>query len=173
MAGDPALAEIWADADVYTGALDATNPANPEDPFGAAWDLVGLLDGDEGFTQARDEDVNDLYAWGGILVRTSRRNFKQTVKFVALEDNDTVRDLVWPASTDTALYVPRPADIKVAFETREGSKIKRLISHYRAQVVVDDDIVDQESDLTKYTLLATIFPSADGWLFDRQSSEAS
>lgn len=173
MAGDPNKATIWPDADVYTGALDAPNPATAADPFGIAWDLVGLLSGDDGFTQSRDEDVNDRFAWGSILVRTSRRNFVQTVKFVALEDNDTTRALVWPNSDPGELIVPRPQSIKIAFELREGATVKRLISRLRAEVSIDGDIVDQEGDLTKYELVARIYPDANGVLFDEQKSEVA
>lgn len=171
MAGDPANATIWPNADVFVGGTDAENPATVGDEFGADWDLVGLLDGDAGFAQGRSEDVKDFYAWGGIIVRTSRRNFKQTVKFTALEDNDVTRDLVWPDSPEGSLIVPRPKYIKIAFETREDDVVRRLISQYRAQVSLDADIVDNEGDLTKYELIATIFPDGDGVLFVEQKTD--
>jgi hypothetical protein len=158
VAGDPSNASIWVDADVYTGATDAVDPATVDDAFGIDWDLVGLLDGEAGFVKGREEEVEDHYAWGGILVRTSRRNFKQTVTFTALEDNAVTRDLVWPDSEPGELVVPRPKRIKIAFETREGDKVHRLISAYQAEVTVNGDITDSESDLTRYELLATIFP---------------
>lgn len=168
MAGDPTNASLWTDADVYVGPLTAPFPATVDDPFSVDWDLVGLLDGDEGFTQSRDEDVDDKYAWGGILVRTSRAHFKLTVGFTALEDNATTRSLIWPGSTDTQLIVPKPARIKIAFETREGDAVKRLICAQYAEVTVDGDIQENETDLTSYTLLATIYPTAAKVLFNRQ-----
>jgi len=173
MAGDPTLATIWPEADVYTAALGTADPATVEDDFGAGWDLIGLLDGEAGFAHAREEDVNDIFAWGGIIVRTSRKNFKQTVAFTALEDNDAVRALVWPGSTSAALSVPRPARIKVALETREDDVVKRLISAFEAEIVINADIVDKEDDLTKYELLATIFPTSAGVLWNQQKTETS
>lgn len=173
MAGDPTNASIWPDADVFVGPTTAANPATVDDEFPAEWGLVGLLDGDQGFVQSRDEEVNDHYAWGGILVRTSRRNFKQTISFTALEDNEETRALIWPGSPAGQLIVPRPERIKIAFETREGDKVKRLISHFQAEVNVNGDITDSESDLTRYELVATIFPDADGVLFDEQATEES
>lgn len=160
MAGNPEMASLWPDADVYTAPLGTALPATVADVFPAGWDLVGLLDGEEGFTHARDESVDDLFAWGGILVRRSRRNFKATVSFTALEDNDVTRDLIWPGSTATSIVVPVPQRILIAFETREGDKVQRLISAYQAEVEVSGDIVDKESDLTKYPLIATIYPDA-------------
>lgn len=170
MSGDPGNVALWADADVYTGPTSATDPADVDTAFGGDWDLVGLLDGDDGFTQARDEDVNDHFAWGGILVRTSRRNFKETVKFSALEYNDVTRDLIWPDSPPGELVVPHPKRIKIAFETREGDVTHRLISAYQAEVAVDGDINVNETDLSKYQLVATIYPTSGGVIFNEQQS---
>ncbi|WP_405848162.1 hypothetical protein OG211_12430 [Streptomyces niveus] len=168
MAGDPTNASLWTDADVYVGPLSATNPATIDDPFGVEWGLVGLLDGDEGYTESRDEDKDDKYAWGGILVRTSRAHFKLTKSFTALEDNETTRSLIWPGSTDTQIIVPRPEQIKMGFETREGGKVKRLITAQYAEVDLDGDVQENETDLTAYSLVATIFPTSGKVLFLRQ-----
>lgn len=158
MSGDPSLASNWPDADVYVAPLDTELPATVDDPFPAGWDAVGLLDGEAGFVQAREEEKNDFYAWGGALVRTTRRNFKQTVTFTALEDNETTRALIWPGSEAGELVVPRPERVLIAFELREGEKVKRLISAYQAEIEINGDITDNESDLTRYELIATIFP---------------
>ena len=172
MAGDPSNAALWADADVYIGPTDATDPATVEDDFGEDWELVGLLDGEAGFNEAREEEVKDHYAWGGILVRTSRRNFKLTKKFTALEDNPATRSVIWPGSSvGGELIVPRPERIKIAFETREGDAVRRLISAYEAEVAVNDDLTENEGDLTKYPLIATIYPDGDGVLFNEQVTD--
>ncbi|WP_406157779.1 Ig-like domain-containing protein [Streptomyces canus] len=171
MAGDPTKANLWTDADVYVSwNLNATLPANAETPFGPDWHLVGLLDGDEGFPETRDEDTDDKFAWGGILVRTSRQHFKLTKSFTALEDNDTTRKLVWPGSTDTQIKVPRPERVKVAFETREGEKVRRLATAQYAECALDGDHGENETDLESATIAATIFPTEDGVLFDRQAT---
>ncbi|MGI5493820.1 hypothetical protein [Microtetraspora malaysiensis] len=171
MPRNPEAASLWADADVYVGPLTAVSPTNVDAPFGATWGLVGLLNGDSGFTEKREEQVKDHYAWGGILVRTSRSQFKLTKSFVVLEDNDETRKLIWPGSTATQLVVPRPVPVKLGFETREGTKIKRLITRRYAEVSVDGDIAENETDLTQVTLVATIFPDAAGVLFDRQHTD--
>jgi hypothetical protein len=158
MSGNPSNATVWPDADVYIADVDATDPATVDDDFGSEWDLVGLLDGDAGFVQSREEEESDVYAWGGILVRTTRRNFKQTIAFTALEDNETTKALVWPGSSVGSLVVPRPARVKIAFETREGTTIKRLISALYADVKLSGDVTDSEADITRYELMATIFP---------------
>ncbi|MFE5853539.1 Ig-like domain-containing protein [Streptomyces sp. NPDC056500] len=171
MSGDPTKANLWTDADVYVSFdLNATVPADVNTPFGPQWDLVGLLDGDEGFPESRDEDTDDKYAWGGILVKTSRTHFKLTKAFTCLEDNVTTRRLVWPGSTATRIKVPRPEKVLVAFETREGEKSRRLITERYAECALDGDHGENEVDLESATIMATIFPTADGGLFHRQET---
>jgi hypothetical protein len=171
MSGNAENARLWADADVYVADdLAAVTPADIDTPFAATWGLVGLLNGEDGFTEAREEEKGDHYAWGGILVRTSRRNFKLTKKFSALEDNAVTRKLLWPGSGAGQLIVPRPVPVKVAFETRDGDSKRRLITERYAVIDVDGDVTENESDLTKYELLATIFPTAAGVLFTEQKS---
>ena len=176
MSGDPSNATVWPDADVYIGATTAADPADVDTAFGVDWDLCGLLDGDAGFTQSRSEDKNDIYAWGGILVRTTRRNFKLTIGFTLLEDNAVTRDLLWPGSSAGSLVVPRPARIKIAFETVEDTTVRRLITAYEAEVEVNGDITDNEADLTRYEMLATIFPdtsTSPATLFTEQTNVGS
>lgn len=173
MSGDTTNARQWANADFWVAASLATaNPADANTAFGAGWSLAGLLDGEDGMPETRDEDTTDYWAWGGILVRTGRKNFKLTKKVSVLEDNATTRALIWPGSTNSAIIVPRPVPIKCAFETRdaEAGVIDRLITAGRAIVTVDGDIDVNESDLKKVTLAATIYPDASGTLFVPQRS---
>ncbi len=173
MSGDAANARLWADADVYVAFdLETDPPADADTAFGAGWDLVGLLDGDQGFVEARAEDVTDHFAWGGILMKTGRRNFKLTKTFTAFEHNDTTFRLRWPGSTQGGnIVVPRPERILVAFETREGDVVHRLISAYQAEVTLDGDVTENESDPASLAFVATIYPDAAGVLFTEQNSE--
>src|SRR5450756_107330 len=122
MSGTPANASVWADADVYIAAIGSPEPADTSTPFSGAWSLVGLLDGGDGFEQSRSQDVKDHYAWGGILVATSRKNFKLTQKFSVLEDNVATRSLIWPGSSATEIKVPVPvlSLIHISEPTRLG-----------------------------------------------------
>lgn len=186
MAGDPSNARIWADADVYVafpvgGSLAHVNvPADINTVFDSTWEQLGLLDGEEGFTETRDEDTTDHFAWGGILVRTARRGFKLTRTFHCLEsseDNPHVFRLRWPGSTSDQIVVPsgdKVERVMIAFEKRDGSEVSRLISTYQAEVTVDGDISENETDPAKVPFMATIFPDGDGNLFTPQNTgEAS
>jgi hypothetical protein len=172
--GDPTKTNLWTNADVWVAPLGTANPATVTAPWPAGWGQTGLLNGDDGMPESRDEDVSDMYAWGGILVRTSRKNFKLTKKFSALEDNSTTRALIWPGSTDTQIVVPRPVPVKVGFEVRDPAtgKTERLITRNYALITVDGDRDVNETDLTKVVLAAVIYPDASAVpvLFDRQAA---
>ncbi len=171
MGGTPTNAKLWTDADVYLADdLSTPNPATITDPFGAGWKLIGLLDGDDGMPESRDEDTDDKFAWGGLLIRTSRSHFKLTKKFSALEDNPSTRSLLWPGSTDSQIIVPVPARRKIAFEVRDPGTgtIRRLISRNHVIVELDGDLDENETDLTKYTFAASVYPDVNKVLFDRQ-----
>lgn len=174
MSGNTEAASLWADANVYvTDDLSAELPPTIDDEFGDEWNLVGLLDGDAGFEEARSEDSSDFYAWGQVLVRTSKRNFSLTRKFTALEDNAIVAGIVYPGSTATKIRVPKKHLFKIAFETFDGEKKKRLVSTRYVEVSEIGTIKDSESELTKYEITVKIFPTAEGDLFDVQSTGAA
>jgi uncharacterized protein YjdB len=77
---------------------------------------------------------------------------------------------VWPGSTDTQIKVPKPERVLVAFETREGDKVRRLITAQYAECSLDGDHGENETDLESATIAATIFPTSGGVLFTRQAT---
>lgn len=175
MSGNPDKASIWGDADVYiSNDLSAPNPADENTPFGIAWDLVGLLDGEAGFEESRSRDTSDYFAWGGLLIRTARRNFVLTRKFVCLEENAVTLGLVWPGSVTGERRIPIANHrFKAAFETVDAGvgKVKRVITRRHAEVEEVDTIKDSESELTKLGITIKVYPDADGVLFDVQPDE--
>ncbi len=173
MSGDPDKASIWGDADVYVGEIDAATPANVDTPFGLDWDIAGLLDGDAGFEESRSQESKDFFAWGGLLVRTSRRNFKLQRKVTMLETNAVTLGLIWPGSGQGERRVPIRKKWKLGFETVDGDKTARVITRKHAEVAEVGTIKDSESELTKLELTFDIFPDADGVLFDVQPDDAS
>jgi hypothetical protein len=174
MSGDPDKASIWNDADVYIGDVTATLPADIDTPFDGSWDLVGLLDGDAGFEEDRSWDSSDFFAWGNLLVRTSRKNFVLTRKFTALEENAVTNGLVWPGSVSGERAVPKANHrFKAAFETTDDgvNKKKRVVTRKHAEVEEVGTIKDSESDLTKLEITVKIYPDAEGILFDIQPDD--
>lgn len=172
MANDPSLAEYWPNADVYVAPLGSAIPADEDTPFDGDWSLVGLLDGEAGFAWTRARTKAQRFAWGETLIRTTRKDFMLSCKFTAFEGGNTaVDELVWPGSSDGTLVVPNPERILIAFETREGDVVKRMISAYQADVEVDGDVVDK-ADVTGYPFMATIYPNGDGELLTRQPAGA-
>lgn len=176
MSGDVTKAAVWAGADVYIAdSLSAASPVGGAAFSGTDWDLVGLLNGEEGFEEERETDSTDHYAWGSILVATSRKNFKITRKFVALEDNETVMGLVYDASGITwtgANYsgtLKKPdlqRKFRIGFQVQTGNVIKRLISKNYAQVDEVGSSKEGENDLASREITVCIYPDSNGVLWE-------
>jgi hypothetical protein len=170
MTGTPANASLWSDADVYYSTdLTATLPADASAAFNASWHLVGLLDGSKGFeSEGKFDSVKDHYGWGGILIATTRSKWKETKTFSILEDNQYTRALVHPGSGAGSISIPTIANVKIAFETRTGGKVHRLITRNYAQIEVDGKVSENEEDVTTVGLIATVFPDSNKVLWDEQ-----
>lgn len=174
MSGDSTNAQIWADADVrvdFTRA--AAHPADGTTAYAVGWNLVGLLDGAEGFTESRDEETSEHYAWGGVLVRKTRSKHKRTIKFVAMEDNDFVFRLVNPGSTrgtealgirTDVIKVPKYEDFSISFETKDGAVVRRRTVE-RATIEEIDEIKVSEEEPTVYAITVVIYPETNGTLY--------
>ena len=171
---DPTNTHLWDGADVFYTPYPLGSVAIPADAstaFSADWKQCGVLDGDFGYKHSRSEDKKDFYGWGNILLRTSRNHFKLTAGFRLLEDNPETRALVWPGSTSSALKVPKPANVVLALEKRDGDIVRRVITALRAEVELNADITETEADVTGYEMLATIYPTGVGVLWIPQNSD--
>jgi hypothetical protein len=176
--GDPTKAALWTGADVFIAPLGTAGPTDLTTAWDVAFEAAGLLDGDEGFTWARAEDTSDFYAWGGLLIRTTRSKHKRTVQFVALEDNDVTFDLVNPGSTrgtpvsgvrTSSVKVPQYTNFMIGFELRDGAKTtRRYCKNATVQEVAE--IKESESAPTVYNVTVVLYPEADGTLFTEVSN---
>lgn len=171
MSGNAKNTALWSGADVYVAPSGTAGPATLTGAWPAGWEAAGLLDGAEGFTESRDEDTSENYAWGSILYRTTRSKHKRTFKFVALEDNAVTFDLVNPGSERASVAGVRTSKIKaptskrfaIGFETRDGDRIKRRFGE--ATVTEVGDIKEGEEDPTVYEVTVVMFPDADGVIY--------
>ena len=175
MAGDPTNAREWAEADAYTAVLGTTAPTDVATAWTTvdpAWAALGLLDGEQGFTEMSSQSVTDTFAWGGILVRSVRSQQKRSVKMVALEGNDTVFSLVNPGSptpslagglTTRQVYTRQPDKRLFGLELREGTTTLRR--YFTGEVMEVGDIVDAEGKVTAYELTVDIYPDGTGLLY--------
>ena len=184
MTGNTANSKIWAGADVFVAWEDtpATAPTDVSTAWGTGWNPAGLLDPEEGFTEAREDESNEFYAWGGVLVKKTKSRHKRTIKFVALEDNETTFRLVNPGSvrapdeTDPSLIVstvkvPKYEDFQIGFETTDGDEIRRR-SVARAGIESIGEIKDSETELTVYEITVVLYPEADGTLYTELTGPA-
>lgn len=104
MAGTTTNPRVWFNADVYVAPVGTAQPTDTTTALNAALKPLGLLS-EDGMTETRGDTTDDKYAWGGILVRTTRSKHKRTFKVAALENNSTVFALVNPGSTSVPATV--------------------------------------------------------------------
>jgi hypothetical protein len=172
MAGNAKNTSQWEGADVFIAPVDSEGPDDLVTAWSGVWQGAGLLDGEEGFTEGRDEDTSESYAWGGILYRRTKSKHKRTIKFVALEDNAVTFRLRNPGSKRTAsggvrtskVVIPKSDAFAIGFELRDGDKVKRRTIRH-AEVSEVGEIKESETDPTVYEFTVLIFPEADGTLY--------
>ena len=174
MAGNPANVKLWEDADVRVlwpediVAPDTLTDMLPEwvgAAFDPAWELVGLLDGSDGFGESRNWDETEHTAWGYGVIKVSNRNFKMERTFTALEDNPTTARLYSPGDTATHVVVAKPASAYIAFETRaDDGTIQRLITTMPATIKAPEANRNEEA-LASRQFTAVIFPNSAKQLF--------
>uniref|UniRef100_UPI0008354E48 hypothetical protein n=1 Tax=Nocardia acidivorans TaxID=404580 RepID=UPI0008354E48 len=133
------------------------------------WDEVGILNGDDGFSEDRSQDETKHFGWGIGLIKIGGKNYELARKFSPLEDNPITQAIVNPGSTATTVSMPKPVMRWIAFETDSdlGEK-ERLISVLKARLWVPANNRN-ESDLTKWEVNVALFASGTGAVFDRQA----
>lgn len=177
MAGDTDNPRIWTGADVYAGPTSTTAPTNVATALNAGFRPLGLLS-EDGMTESRDDDVTDHWAWGGILVRTTRSKHKRTFVVTALEDNDVVFDLANPGSdtattggvTTRTVYVPDPNPQSFVFHLTDGSNSKRIYVP-RGEVSAVGEKTYSDADMAMTELTITVYPDENGLLYKEFSND--
>jgi hypothetical protein len=178
MAGDAKNTNLWQGADIYIAPAGTAGPVDVATAWAAAWLLGGLLDGEDGFVEGREDTTEEHYAWGGLLYKRAFSKHKRTFKFTALEDNDVIWKLVNPGSTARVttgsgaaairtgtIKVPQGgSQFAVGFEVRDGAHIKRRFAK-TAEVVSVEEVKESETEPTVYEITVVVFPESDGTLY--------
>ncbi|MDI1290048.1 MAG: Ig-like domain-containing protein [bacterium] len=155
-------ARQWANAVAYVSFdLTAVLPANAATAWPAAWNQLGLLDGDGGFETSRSRDTADFYAWGDILFATTDVHYKEQVKFTTFEQNAWTDRLKYPGSSATRIVVPKPEQVLFGIEQSNGTRIHRLATPGFAKIDVDGSTKTNEKNPDQIDWIATIFPKID------------
>lgn len=177
MAGDVSNVPIWPEADIYIDtSLSATMPTDVSSSWGTGWSPVGLLNGQEGTTETREQETTNHFAWGNILVRRIQSQHQRTWTFICLEDNDTVFSLVNPGSpsptTDTSglttrnIMVPKPTKINIGMEFRDGDQLKRRFTdNSTAELSTVAERTESETGVGSYNVTVVLYPDANGNLY--------
>ncbi|MFF5285185.1 hypothetical protein [Streptomyces sp. NPDC013171] len=171
MAGDTDNPRLWQGADFYAAPIGTTAPTDVATALAAAWLPVGLLS-EDGASESRDQDSSDFYAWGGVLVRTSKSKHKRQIVVTCLEENLVVFGLVNPGSsastttgvTTRTIKVPKADPRAFVLELHDGDVKKRRVIP-KGEVESVGEVTLSDSALTAYELTITIYPAADGTLY--------
>lgn len=169
MAGDTDNPRVWLNGDVFVADVGSTAPTNLTDDWPAAWSALGLLS-EDGLTTSEDSDSSDLYAWGGIKIRTIRSKFNRLFVVTALEDTPVVFGLVHPGSSQatatgvTTRTVRTPTtNIKAfGFQMSDGPGITRRLIVPRGEVTNVGEVKASDSELTMFELTVAAYPAANG-----------
>ena len=177
MQGNSSNAAVWSNGYVLIGPADAPIPQNGA-VFDEAWESVGYLSGEDGFTKSTETDTEMHRAWGGHLIAVSAASYTITRQFTALESNARTYRLAYPGhsvefATDGSghyegtINQPQLQDrFRVAFITRTGSAEsgyteRRFVSAGYAMVTERGDVTETETDLQSRELTVTFFPASD------------
>lgn len=187
MAGQPLNVDIWDNADVWihratkedgtSWTLDEIKPTSVaqafEDVSGAEWELVGLLNGEDGFPETVEFDESSYNAWGYGEIKKSYRNRRLERKFSALERNAVTEYLESPGDTIDYVIDAKPADVFIAFEVRtDDDKVKRRITTVPAKVK-SGGRTDNEQDMASVEYTCSIFPDSQKRRFLKQETGVS
>ncbi|MGW5920836.1 hypothetical protein ACWFPY_17775 [Nocardia fluminea] len=184
MAGQPLNVDIWDNADVWIHratkedgtpwTLAEIKPSSVEQAFedvsGAEWELVGLLNGEDGFPETVEFDESSYNAWGYGEIKKSYRNRRLERKFSALERNAVTEYLESPGDTVDYVIDAKPADVFIGFEVRtDDGKVKRRITTVPAKVK-SGGRTDNEQDMASVEYTCSIFPDSQKRRFLKQET---
>lgn len=181
--GDNKNVNTWAGADVLIGGLDAVIPEPGEEFDLADWEFAGTLNGDQGFSGARNSTQTDHFGWGRGIVAQTDKDYKETKTFTSMEStNEVMMRLAWPGSdldftavaTGVAkgtLRVPSKEPFKIAFQTERGTVVQRYISANYAQLEGWPVASQNDSGVEQMEVTSVVYPTdgdeSDLWIWQR------
>src|SRR4051812_40666015 len=113
----PDEAEVWIAHKADVTNITAMYPADVDADLEAlGWDLVGLVDADDGIPLDPDIEVKEYDAFGYPRFRVKLKRGKLDTGFVMLEDNEVTRGIALPGSASNKIGIPRDVQIYVLYK---------------------------------------------------------
>ncbi len=169
MSGDPTKVHIWDRIEAYKALIaEPTIPADGATDLAAlSWGLLGLMD-PEGFEESVSSKSTDVFEYSGNLIRSVSTDFVLQHSFTCLEQNEIVRGVAWPGSTDEVIVVPKHAPFPLALEFYDGTHRERRITKVGAQVTAIAPAKKTRTGVDSVKVTVKILAAANGELFTRQ-----
>lgn len=162
---------FWDDAEIFFSS-DSEAVVNPDGTFGDDWASIGYLNEGGDLGQERDTERIEAKGFGGRLLKTKQKFTKDTLTFVAAEDNETIHSLLWPNSAyiedgSGVLRVPRDAEGIIARKLVDDSG-RVIIDVSRAPASIYPNSLGQsDSGHQTREFTAEVRPDDLGGLYDR------
>lgn len=156
---------------VWVAPLGTVIPESATSALPEACVCLGYVS-EDGLTNANDMEVNEIKAWGGMIVYRSLTSLNDTFKFSLIEsENADVLKAVYgsenvtvDASGNVAISIKAedPEEKVFVFELAlRGGRKKRIVVKDGA-ITARDEIVYNDSDAIAYGITVSAYPDADG-----------
>ena len=156
---------------VYVAPLGTVIPASPTASLPVACVCLGYVS-EDGLTNANDMEVNEIKAWGGMIVYRSLTSLNDTFKLALIEsENVDVLKAVYGSANVTVegsgditvdIKAEDPEEKVFVFELAlRGGRKKRIIVPDGA-ITARDEITYNDSDAIAYGITISAYPDANG-----------
>lgn len=165
MAIDATEVRVASDGRIYTGAVDAVEPADVSAAISAVTYTDLGLASEDGVNLTPSLDTDDINAWQSVTpIRRIVTGSSLEIGFTLLQSNMTTMGLYLNATAGVnRLDVPRapaPLERALLIEWTDGGEVFRLYVA-RAQLTGTEEVTLARADAVGYGMTWTALPSAD------------
>lgn len=153
---------LWAPA-------GSTRPTDPTTALDAAYVPLGYV-GEDGVTESAERSTEEIFAWGGVKVRTVQTQYSGSLSFVLIESR-RAEALKFVFGEDNVTEATGVITVKrnatplphgqLVIDMKDGDAARRLDAGL-AQVTEVGDITYVDGEAISYEVTVSIDPDADG-----------
>lgn len=156
---------------VWVAPLGTVIPDSPTATLPGACVCLGYVS-EDGLTNANEMEVNEIKAWGGVIVYRSLTSLNDTFKLslIETENVDVLKTVYGAANVTTSgsgdinidVKAEDPKEMVFIFELAlRGNRKKRIVVKDGA-ITARDEIVYNDSDAVAYGITISAYPDSTG-----------